>query len=250
MILFLTSSPTGPLDGSRQVSGLDPMNGFPERLRAAVPEGSVALIVTAFPDDSVVNDEMRAFFENALRQSGIPISCLDLWDRRSSMLSREDIARYGLILLGGGHVPTQNRFFAEISLREKLAGFNGVVLGISAGSMNAAETVYVQPEEPGESLDPFFPRSLPGLALTKAQILPHYQMVKNRLLDGRRLFEDITYGDSYGRTFLVLCDGSYLLAENGRETVFGEAYRIAEGICAPFCRDAECREWIARQEQQ
>ena len=243
MTLFLTSSPTGPLDGSRPVSGLDPMNGFPERLRAAVPEGSPALIVTAFPDDPAANDEMRAFFENALRQGGVPIARLDLWDRRTQALSREDVSRYGLVLLGGGHVPTENRFFAEISLREKLAGFGGAVLGISAGSMNAAETVYVQPEEPGESLDPFFPRFLPGLGLTATQILPHYQMVKDRLLDGRRLYEDITYADSRGRAFLLLCDGSYLFSENGRETVFGEAYRLADGICAPFCGDGESRLW-------
>ena len=243
MTVFLTSSPTGPLDGSRPVSGLDPLTGFPDRLRAAVPEGSPALIVTAFPDDDAANDEMRAFFENALRVSSIPIARLDLWDRRTRALSREDVSQYGLILLGGGHVPTQNRFFSEISLREKLLGFDGAVLGISAGSMNAAETVYVQPEEPGESLDPLFPRFVPGLGLTKTQILPHYQMVKDRLLDGRRLYEDITYADSRGRAFLLLSDGSFLLCEDVRETVFGEAYRLADGVCAPFCADGESRCW-------
>ena len=33
MILFLTSSPTGPLDGSRPVDGLDKMNHFVDNLR-------------------------------------------------------------------------------------------------------------------------------------------------------------------------------------------------------------------------
>ena len=95
--------------------------------------------------------------------------------------------------------------------------------------MNAAETVYAQPEEPGEAVDPAYRRYLPGLGITKTCILPHYQMVKNRLLDGKRLFEDITYPDSFRQPFLALCDGSYLLCENGKETVFGEAYCIRNG---------------------
>ena len=95
--------------------------------------------------------------------------------------------------------------------------------------MNAADVVYAQPEEPGESTDPSYRRYLSGLGITKTCILPHYQMVKNRLLDGRRLFEDITFPDSFRQPFLALCDGSYLLCENGRETVFGEAYTIRNG---------------------
>ena len=243
MTLFLTSSPTGPLDGSRPVIGLDPMNGFPERLRKTISAEKPALIISAFPDNDVANDEMRAFFENALLYSSIPIKRLDIWDHRVSMLSHRDVLHYSLVLLGGGHVPTENQFFNEIGLREKLVGFPGVILGISAGSMNAAEIVYVQPEKPGESLDPTFPHFLPGLGLTCTQILPHYQIEKDRILDGRRLFEDITYPDSQGRTFLALCDGSYLLCENGQETVYGEAYRITNGICTPFCEAGENRIW-------
>ena len=33
MVIFLTSSPTGPLDGSRKVNGLDKKNYFVENLR-------------------------------------------------------------------------------------------------------------------------------------------------------------------------------------------------------------------------
>ena len=230
MILFLTSSPTGPLDGSRPVEGLDQMNGFREAVARRWPDKTRCLMITAFPEDDAANDEMRGFFERALRLSGLDVFSFDLWDRRTPVLSREEVRRYQVILLGGGHVPTQNAFFRRIGLREKIQGFPGIVIGISAGSMNAADVVYAQPEEPGESVDPAYQRFLPGLGLSKAQILPHYQMVKDRMLDGRRLFEDITYPDSWGRSFLALCDGSYLLCEEGRETVFGEAYRIENGV--------------------
>ena len=240
MTAFLTSSPTGPLDGSRPCDGLDPLNGFPQLLRMRIPAPVRGLIVSAFPDDRAANDEMRAFFEGALIRSGIPLLSLDLLDRRAAA-AVPDLSAYGLILLGGGHVPTENAFFAETGLRGRLSGWRGGLVGIAAGSMNAADCVYAQPEEPGESLDPAYRRFLPGLCVTKTQILPHYQMAKDRLLDGRRLMEDITYPDSRGRAFLALPDGSFLLCENGRETVYGEAYRIEDGVCRLFCREGESR---------
>lgn len=74
-------------------------------------------------------------------------------------------------------------------------------------------------------------------------ILPHYQMVKDRELDGKRLYEDITYGDSFGKEFLALPDGSYLMIVDGKETVRGEAYRIADGEISRICEDGQTISW-------
>ena len=112
------------------------------------------------------------------------------------------------------------------------------VLGISAGSMNMAGAVYVQPEEPGESV-PEFRRFAPGLALTPVNILPHYQKVKDRYLDGKRLFEDITYVDSIGNTFFALPDGSYFYQDEEGLLLCGRAYRIKDGILELLTVDEE-----------
>ena len=77
-------------------------------------------------------------------------------------------------------------------------------MGISAGSMNLADMAYIQPEEEGEGVDPDFVRFAPGLGLTDVNVLPHYQKCKDDILDGLRLFEDITYPDSRGNTFFAL----------------------------------------------
>ena len=66
-------------------------------------------------------------------------------------------------------------------------------------------------------------------------VLPHYQMIKDDVLDGLRVFEDIAYPDSIGREFYALCDGSYILSENGKETVYGEAYLIKDGQLGKIC---------------
>lgn len=53
MIVFLTSSPTGPLDHSRAVDGLDDKNKFVENLRKYWKEEMKTLYITAMPVDSI-----------------------------------------------------------------------------------------------------------------------------------------------------------------------------------------------------
>ena len=141
----------------------------------------------------------------------------------------ELVKNSSLIILAGGHVPTQNRFFSKIGLRALLKDYNGILIGISAGSMNSAETVYAQPERDGEAMDPAYQRFLPGLGLTKTMLLPHYQENKDDILDGLRVYEDIAFSDSYGNVFYAIPDGTYLLIEGGKEELRGEAYRISNG---------------------
>ena len=64
-------------------------------------------------------------------------------------------------------------------------------------------------------------------------------MVKDNVLDGRRLYEDITFEDSFGHAFLVLVDGSYVLEEEDRCEVFGEAYLIFSGKMMKICDEGE-----------
>lgn len=230
MKVFLTSSPTGSLDGLRKVDGLDAANAFVTNLRKYWKKEARVLMITASPEAYEENDKMVAFFKNAVKLSGFTWSVFDLWDDRTRDFSGEVLLSYDVIFLGGGHVPTQNAFFHKINLREKIAAFQGIVIGISAGTMNSADIVYAQPELEGESIDPSYQRFLTGLNLTKTQILPHYQTVKDYLLDGKRLYEDITFADSYDHSFLVLPDGSYFMNIDGEESVMGEAYILQDGI--------------------
>lgn len=230
MVIFLTSSPTGPLDNSRNVNGVDEKNDFLVKLQKYWKENARCLIVSAFPADNQANDDMQKGMADAMKRAGLTLGAFDIWDDRTEDYSEEVLNSYDVVFLGGGHVPTENEFFHRIHLRGKIQTFDGVIIGISAGTMNSADTVYAQPELLGEAVNPGYVRFLKGLGLTKTNILPHYQMIKDWELDGMRLFEDITYGDSWGREFLALVDGSYLLIENGEETVYGEAYVIADGV--------------------
>ena len=225
MICFLTSSPVTP-DGAR----INPINGFTARLWASLPERCRVLFICSDPEGWEKTDFYGGEMLRVLRKAGFRVQSFAALDSRNRERAPDLVRGADLISLAGGHVPTQNRFFAEIGLRELLRDFDGVVMGISAGSMNCAETVYAQPEEEGEAVDPAYQRFLPGLGLTRRMILPHYQLIKDDVLDGLRVMEDVAYPDSFGREFLVFPDGSYLFVENGRETVCGEAWRLADGV--------------------
>ena len=225
MIAFLSSSPC--IYGAPRAI-LNPENGFADNLRSCLPERIRCLFVASSPDDPRSTErfggEMAACFEEA----GFTFSDFQILDRRNQSEAQMLIWKSDFIILSGGHVPTQNAFFQDIGLRDLLRDYQGVVLGISAGTMNAADRVYIQPEEPGESV-PEFCRFAEGLGITDINVLPHYQMVKDNYLDGRRLFEDITFADSWGECFYVFVDGTYLLVEDGRTTLYGQAYRLADG---------------------
>lgn len=239
MTTFLTSSPTGPLGVPCDVPGLDRSNGFVELLAERWPEGAKCLMIAAFPQNHAQNDQMTWFYSEAVKNAGLSFSCFDLWDDRTAQMTREELHGYSVIFTAGGHVPTERKFFEAIGLRELLEDYEGLVIGTSAGSMNAAVTVYGWPEEPGESIDPGHELFFPGLGLAETIVLPHYQMMKNAWLDGKRLFEDITFSHSFGRKFYAIPDGSFVLVEDGQETLYGESWLIQDGKMEQFSEYGE-----------
>lgn len=225
MIAFLTSSPC--IYGAPRAI-LNPENGFVDNLFSCLPDHPRCLFICSNPDSPYLTDKFGYEMAKAFEEAELAFSDFRVLDRRTQKDAQLLIWQSDLIILAGGHVPTQNAFFQEIGLREMLENYQGVVMGISAGTMNSAERVYAQPEEAGES-DPDFQRFLPGLGITDVNVLPHYQQVKDYLLDGKRLFEDVTYADSMGECFFAFVDGTYLLIDEGQTWLYGEAYCIQDG---------------------
>ena len=236
MTLFITSSPYVE-NADRAL--LSNANGFVDRLREALPPFPRALFICSDPERFDLTCQFGADTVSAFALAGMPFSAYHVLAGCNADQAEELISQSDLIVLAGGHVPTQNAFFQDIGLRFLLEDFPGVVIGISAGSMNCADQVYIQPEEEGES-SPDFDRFAPGLGLTEVNILPHYQKVRDNILDGRRLFEDITYPDSQGNTFFALPDGSYFYQNDDTLLLFGEAYLLRDGELSQLTRSGDC----------
>lgn len=142
--------------------------------------------------------------------SGLSISSMEICDDRN-MDVVENLENVDVLILSGGHVPTQNRFMNDLRLKERLADFNGIVIAWSAGSMNCADI----------------------------NIFPHFQTIREDYLDGMRIIEDITFEDSVGHEIIALNEESYIMIEDGKATLYGEAYRIKDRQITQICRDGE-----------
>lgn len=249
MTLFLTSSPTLGWAGD-----LNPANAFLDELRLALPEEIRCLMISSFPDDQEITDRMAWELREIFERADLPFSHFEVLDRRTQPQVARMIRDTNFIILCGGHVPTENRFFQELRLRQRLQPFDGVIMGISAGTMNMAHTVYASPELEGESLDPDYKLYLRGLGFTRINVLPHFQMLHDAVLDGRQLIADIVASHSYGHPVYCLPDGSYFYIRSEgtaadlsahpdkvRTELRGEAYRMLNGRLTQICSNDERR---------
>lgn len=230
MILYMTSTPGGINRATGRPELLSNKNHFVDRLKGDWKPHSKCVLIASEPDDTKFNSAMAKTYLECFNRSGLSMDSIDVLDRREPK-TVEILDRFDVVILAGGHVPTENAWFHQIRLREHLQNFRGIVIGISAGTMNCAEVVYAQPEEEGEAVNPHYQRFLEGLGLTKTKVIPHYNQTIDAVLDGKRLFQDITFPDSMGESFYCLTDGAYIRKDTKtkKEVLYGEAYLISDG---------------------
>ena len=217
-------------------------NNWREVLHAEIGDKNNGLLIAALPNEFDMNDSMAKDMMTSFEMTGYKVEELKVCDNRNWEMLPQLIKEAQFIVLSGGHVPTQNAFFVKIGLKELIHKYEGTVIGISAGTMNCADEVYACPEEAGESIDPDYKRYIPGLGLTTINVLPHYQYLKDVMLDGVKMVDDIALKDSYRKSFIALVDGSYILVENGKSIVYGEAYKAYNGVMEKICEVNESLE--------
>lgn len=235
-MIFLTSTMGEDywVDGKAFPKAISNENNWRTTLKSAIPPMSYGILVAASPDDFENNDNMCRNMIDSFAMSGIEIEDIRLCDRRTCGQLPDMLKKAGFVILSGGHLPTQNRFFTEINLRELLKNFGGVIIGISAGTMNSANIVYSAPELEGEAIDPEFKRYITGLGLTDINVFPHFQGYRDSVLDGMKMI-DIIKQDSYTRPFVALNDGSYIAIDGSEVTLYGDAFYFVNGEFEQIC---------------
>lgn len=121
---------------------LNPENSLLDKLKACIPNSCTALFICSDPDNHQQTDLFASSVKAGFESAGFHFDQFTTLDNRNSVQVAELVKDAHVLILAGGHVPTQNRFFQQISLKRLLRSFDGVLLGISAGSMNCAEVVY------------------------------------------------------------------------------------------------------------
>ncbi|NLJ70385.1 MAG: type 1 glutamine amidotransferase-like domain-containing protein [Clostridiaceae bacterium] len=230
MIIYLTSNLFTP-----DLTALNPENELLDSLRQDTNnEASNYLIIAADPDNGEQNDQMLELTKKSFIEKDFAIKEMVFMDRRNCQDAKSLIDKADIIILFGGHVPTQNKFFQEINLKDLLTNYNKIIMGISAGSMNMAKEVYALPEEEGEAVDPDYKRFFPGLGLVEERVIPHSQILKDVKVDGMLMIDEIAKGDSFGNEFYVIPDGTYLYVNQGRKEWRGKVELLADGTFSDF----------------
>ena len=98
-----------------------------------------------FPSNPITydnNDFYADLYYKAFDNSNLKFKNCILVDNRNHIKIHEIIKDADIIILGGGELPRQNTFFENLHLKQELNYYDGIIVGMSAGSMNLADIVF------------------------------------------------------------------------------------------------------------
>ena len=62
--------------------------------------------------------------------------------------------------------------------------------------------------------------------------------------------KDIVYPDSYKNEIVLINDGTYIVCEDGNETIYGEAYLLKDGKITQICENNKSVEYGVKVYEQ
>ena len=127
MKYFLTSSASIP-----ESYKVNSANGFIENLKTALGKATIkTLYISSDPDAYELTDDFSSYTKLGFEEVGLHFNPFIIFDHRQTVDVQEYLNEVDLVILSGGHVPTQNQFFQEIQLAEKIQSFEGALLALA-----------------------------------------------------------------------------------------------------------------------
>ena len=175
--------------------------------------------IAANPNKYEKNDKM--FFGdgvcpgvvNMLKSCGIEINeTVLLDDRIDAQTAKSIIERADVVYLLGGDPMSQYKFLENIGCVELLKNFNGVVFGISAGSMNCANNVLYFAEDGSNDIVKYN-----GLSISPIYIYPHFST------DNEELVSQLKQLSKNAKIFALQND-SYIKITDNKTEIVGKCY--------------------------
>ena len=198
---------------------------FPEGFQGEIAEvmketitkrGQFAFIASEFEKCHEKTDGYFQLFLKMFCEIGICFEKSCVVDGRMDKKSAQNTVRSAdVVWLSGGDTPTEYRYLQEYGLVDVIRDHPGVVIGMSAGSINLARTVIRTASCDHEKQEIY-----EGIGRTDFTLEPHFhiEQVSKELLELSKKY--IIYG---------LCDNSMILCNDERTRFFGEIYRLENG---------------------
>lgn len=176
------------------------------------------LFICSSPDDYEKNEKFKDIIEKSLSLSGIKFEYSDLIDSRNWLFTKSLVTNSDLIILMGGDPIEQMEFFNNIELKDKIKKCKGIVMGISAGTINMANYAYCSKDK--DVKQSVYYR---GLGLTDINVEPHFKAKSFRRI------KDVLIPDSKNRPFIALPDKSFIFNDGKENFLYGDAYYFSNG---------------------
>ena len=175
-----------------------------------------AFVASEFEKIHEKTDKYFHFFLNMFEEADIHFEEAYVIDgRMSADEAQKRLAEADVIWLSGGDTPTQFRYFQEYGLDTVIKQHDGIIIGMSAGSINMAKTSICT-----LSCGHFKQEIYNGLACVDISVEPHFILnkVSDELMDL-----------SKKHTIYGLCDESFIVCSGETIEFYGEIYKLSHG---------------------
>ena len=119
--------------------------------------------------------------------------------------------------LMGGNPYSQMETIERLDLKETIKGFNGLVIGFCAGTINLSKYSIITSDEDFKNPDTYL-----GIGREDICIEPHYTSADNDKRNG----EILDFSKKYNTKIYCVPDESIIYFENGKKTELGKIYYI------------------------
>lgn len=196
-------------------------NGFNEQtaeiLRVKIDKRKkFAFIASEFQKNHEKTDKYFRFFLNMFEKADINFEEKYVVDGRMSVEKAQKlVAEADVIWLSGGNTPTAFHYLQKYGLDSVIKQHGGVIIGMSAGSINLAKTA-ICTLSCGHDKQEIYK----GLGCVDISVEPHFirSEISNELYDLSTKY-----------TIHGLCDNSFIVCSGENIEYYGEIYMISHG---------------------
>ncbi len=218
--IFLTSDPefTYKKEKENVIANKLENKELVECLKNEIENYNNLLLVCSSPDNYDKTDKYSEQIVKSLSLSGFKFKMSDVLDSRNALFSRSLILNSDLVIFMGGDPLDQITFFNDIEMKDILKRYKGVLLGISAGTMNMAGKVYYSKNENIEKTVYY-----KGLGLTNINVEPNFNV------NDEIRINEVLLKDSIKQSFIALPDESFITIKKEEIKLYGDAYYFNAG---------------------
>lgn len=206
-------------------------SGFPDRrfteeiadeLRKILKIRNRLVFISAWPDRSKQNDDDSTGMHNMFVSCDMPFSSFCVIDERTDVeTAQKEIENASCLFLMGGNATAQMDMIRRKGIFGKIKSFRGVILGVSAGSMNMGNPVV----DIYESVLPY-----EGFGFAGLTIKSHYPISDETL---RYMTAQVS---TETPVTLMKDESAIFITEDGVKLI-GEIYLMDRGEIRPFSKD-------------